>query len=56
MMNSSSDFIEQEILDYLDFIDAATESSPNVVKKEQIKENLEKFGSAINTLLVYPDI
>ena len=55
-MNSSSDFVEKEILDYLDFIDAATESSPNVVKKEQIKENLEKFGTAINTLLVYPDI
>jgi len=55
-MSSSKDFIEKEILDYLDFIDKITESGQNVVKKERIKTNLNEFGNAINTLLVYPDI
>ena len=54
--NSSNDFVEKEILDYIDFIEDTTESSPNVVKKTYIKENLNNFGNAINTLLVYPDI
>ena len=55
-MSSSKEFIEQEILDYLDFIDKITESGQNVVKKERIQTNLDGFGNAINTLLVYPDI
>lgn len=55
-MSSSKDFIEKEILDYLDFIDKITESGQNVVKKERIKSKLNEFGNAINTLLVYPDI
>lgn len=55
-MNSSKDYIEPEIQDYLDFLDNITQNTPNVVKKERIDENLDKFGNAINTLLVYPDL
>ena len=55
-MDISRDRIEPEIQDYLDFLDNITQNTPNVVKKERIKENLDKFGKAINTLLVYPDI
>lgn len=55
-MTSSNHFIEAEIEEYLDFLNTSTQSSPNVVKKTRIKENLENFGNAINTLLVYPDI
>jgi hypothetical protein len=55
-MNISNDYIEPQILEYLEFVDAATDAAPNIVKKAHIKENLEKFGNAINTFLVYPDI
>lgn len=48
--------MEPEIAEYLDFLNEITQSTPNIVKKERIKENLTKFGEAINTLLVYPDI
>ena len=53
---NGSNYIEPEIQDYLTFLNNITQSTPNVVKKERIKENLEKFGDAINTFLVYPDI
>jgi hypothetical protein len=55
-MSISNDYIEPEILEYLEFVDAATDAAPNIVKKERIKQNLDKFGQAINTFLVYPDI
>lgn len=48
--------IEPEIQDYIDFLNDITQQTPNVVKKARIKENLNKFGEAINTFLVYPDI
>ena len=54
--SSNKEYIEPEIIEYLDFLDTITQSTPNIVKKERIKENLDKFGDAINTLLVYPDI
>ena len=54
--SSNQDFIEPAIQEYLDFLDNITQSTPNVVKKDRIKENLDKFGDAMNTLLVYPDI
>ena len=55
-MDSFRKDIEPEIQDYLDFLDTITQNTPNVVKKERIKEKLNEFGNAINTLLVYPDI
>lgn len=55
-MTSSKNFIEAEIEEYLEFLNNSTQSSPNVVKKARIQENLNNFGNAINTLLVYPDI
>lgn len=55
-MTSSKNFIEKEIKDYLEFLNTSTQSSPNIVKKARIQENLNNFGNAINTLLVYPDI
>lgn len=54
--NISNDYIEKEIQDYLDFIDRTTEKTNLVVKKERILNNLQGFGEAINTFLVYPDI
>ena len=48
--------IEPEVQDYIDFLNSITQSTPNVVKKERIKEKLPQFGKAINQLLVYPDI
>jgi len=33
-----------------------TQRTPNVVRKERIDANLDKFGEAINTFLVYPDL
>lgn len=53
---SKDEFVEQEILDYLEFIDSATDTSTDFVKKERIREKLDDFGNALNTLLVYPDI
>ncbi len=55
-MSSFKDNLEPEIQEYLNFLDDITQNTPNVVKKSRIKENLEKFGEAINTLIVYPDI
>lgn len=49
-------FIEPEIQEYFDFLDSITQETPNVVSKERILENLEGFGNAINTFLVYPDL
>ena len=54
--SSNTSFIEPEIQEYLNFLDDITQSTPNVVKKDRVKENLEKFGDAMNTLFVYPDI
>lgn len=54
--SSRTDFIEPEIQEYLEFLDDITQSTPNVVQKQKIKNNLEKFGDAMNTLFVYPDI
>lgn len=55
-MSSSNDFNEPVIQEYLDFLDTVTQDTPNIVKKDRILENLEGFGDAINTLLVYPDL
>jgi len=46
----------EAIDNYMDFLNDITQKTPNVVKKERILENLEGFGGAINTFLVYPDI
>ena len=54
--SSNQDYIEPVIQEYLDFLDNITQSTPNVIKKDRIRANLEKFGDAMNTLLVYPDI
>ena len=48
--------LEPEIADYLDFLNSVVQTTPNVVKKDRITANLDKFGNAINTLIVYPDI
>ena len=57
MMNTSNeDILEPEIQEYLDFLNETTQSTPNVVQKSRIKKNLNKFGEAINTFLVYPDL
>ena len=55
-MNSSNYYIEPEIMEYIDFLDNNTSNSEDIIKKERIKKNLEGFGNAINTFLVYPDI
>lgn len=49
-------YLDKPIQDYLDFLNKTTQSSANMVKKERILNNLENFGSAINTFLTYPDI
>lgn len=48
--------LDKPIYDYLDFLNKTTESANNVVKKEKILANLDKYGDAINTFLTYPDI
>ena len=55
-MTSFRDDLEPEIQEYLEFLDTITQTTPNVVKKARIDENLEGFGKAINTFLVYPDL
>lgn len=52
----SSNYIEPEIQEYLNFLDSITQETPHVVSRERIDKNLDKFGEAINTFLVYPDI
>jgi hypothetical protein len=48
--------MQPEVQNYLDFLNKITQNSPNIVKKERIKKNLDKFGNVINTFLTYPDI
>jgi len=56
-MNSSEiNRLEPEIQAYIDFLNQTTQASTNLVKKDRILENLELYGDAINTFLVYPDI
>lgn len=47
---------EKAIEDYMEFINNMTQETPNIVKKERVLKNLDKFGDAVNTLLVYPDL
>jgi len=48
--------MQPEVQNYLDFLNKITQNSPNIIKKERIKKNLDKFGNVINTFLTYPDI
>ena len=51
-----SNYLEQPIQDYLDFLHKTTKISEGVVKKEHVLKNLDKYGNMINTFLTYPDI
>lgn len=53
---NSSNYIEPEIQELLSFVNSITQDTPHVVNKDRIKNNLENFGNAINTFLVYPDL
>ncbi|RLI48740.1 hypothetical protein DRO61_06050 [Candidatus Bathyarchaeota archaeon] len=55
-IKSSKRRTEKPIQNYLDFLNSMTQQTPNVVRKERIDKNFNKFGEAINTLLVYPDL
>ena len=56
-MNSlETNKLEPQIQDYIDFLNQTTQAAPNVIKKERILANLDKYGGAINTFLAYPDI
>jgi hypothetical protein len=44
------------IYDYIDFMNRTDLTNSPFVTKERIDRNFEKYGEALNTLLVYPDI
>src|SRR5690554_1329787 len=48
--------MQPEIQEYLDFLNKTEATSTNVVRKERILKNLDKYGKVINTFLTYPDI
>jgi hypothetical protein len=55
-MKIYSNKLEPEIQNYLDFLHKTTKTSDKVVKKENILKKIDKYGEAINTFMVYPDI
>lgn len=55
-MNTSRYFIEEEVQNYLDFLNKTTSNATHLVKKDRVLANLDKFGEAINTFLTYPDL
>jgi len=53
---SENNILEPEIQEYLDFMNKTLQTTDNLVKKDRILKNLDKFGNVINTFLTYPDI
>ena len=49
-------YIEPEIEEYINFLNSTNTSNIKVLRKERVKEKLELYTQALNTLLVYPDI
>ena len=56
MMDSKSNSYEATLERYNSFINKVDIGRLPYVKKERIDANFEKYGEAMNTLLVYPDI
>lgn len=53
---NTSDRISEVMSDYYSFINKVDVGKLPYVTKERINRNLQKYGEAMNTLMVYPDI
>ena len=49
-------YIEPEILEYIDFIDDKDAIGMMTVTPQKIDKNFDKIGKALNTLIAYPDL
>lgn len=49
-------YLEPEIAEYINFLNASNSKDVKILKKERVKENLELYTQALNAFLVYPDI
>lgn len=52
----STSEIDHAIQRYADFMNKVEIGQLPFVSKERIDRNFEKYGEALNTLMVYPDI
>lgn len=55
-MKMTTDTSRDPFREYIDFLGKTTETTHNLVTKDRINENLDKFGKAMNTFITYPDI
>ena len=57
MINNETKYVSPKpIQNYFDFINAPDYKDSPFVTKDRINANFEKYGEAMNTLMVYPDI
>lgn len=49
-------YVEPEIDEYIQYLNSANTSNIKVLRKDRVKEKLDLYTQALNTLLVYPDI
>lgn len=56
MNTLDNNYIEPEIDEYIGFLNSSNSKNVKVLRKERVKEKLNLYTEALNTLLVYPDI
>lgn len=47
--------LDQEVLDYIDFMDADEQDNTGFLNKEKVRQNFKKCGEMLNQFMVYPD-
>ncbi len=55
-MENFDDVLEDEISSYIDFLEIDEQDSTGFLTHKKVLEHFEEIGSAMNTLMVYPDI
>lgn len=56
MMTNIDLFIEDEIAEYIDFLNDADAIGDSILTPQRIDKNFNKVGEALNVLLAYPDL
>ncbi len=56
MMTNIDLFIEDEIAEYIDFLNDADAIGDSILTPQRIDKNFNKVGEALNMLLAYPDL
>lgn len=56
MNTLDNNYIEPEIDEYINFLNSSNSKNVKILRKERVREKLDLYTEALNTLLVYPDI